>query len=77
MTYTQLLHLVKLDLSDSPPDITVLNQNWDTLDEFLSGIESTVQEAGGGFIKYTGPFPNNPRPQTLFFEAFNDFGGGN
>lgn len=28
-------NLHKIDLADSPPDITVLNQNWDTIDEEL------------------------------------------
>lgn len=33
---TPNLNLHKIDLTDAPPDITVLNQNWDTLDEELT-----------------------------------------
>ena len=31
-TQTTNLKLVRIDLNDAPPDITVLNQNWDKLD---------------------------------------------
>jgi hypothetical protein len=36
-------NLHKIDLTDAPPDITVLNQNWDIIDEELHDIESNVQ----------------------------------
>ena len=39
--------LHKIDLNDAPPDITVLNQNCDTIDEELSSIGETVEEALG------------------------------
>ena len=44
---TTNLGLHKIDLNDAPPDITVLNQNWDTIDEELSNIGDTVEEALG------------------------------
>ena len=33
---TKNYNLHKIDLTDAPPDITVLNQNWDTLDAELA-----------------------------------------
>jgi hypothetical protein len=47
-TTTTNLKLHKIDLSDAPPDITVLNQNWDTLDaklkEHSDKLDSKVSE---------------------------------
>jgi len=37
-TLTTNYHLVKINLTDSPPDITVLNPNFDTLDTVLKGV---------------------------------------
>ena len=37
---TANLNLHKIDLTDAPPDITVLNQNWDTLDEKVHNLET-------------------------------------
>ena len=42
---TPNLNLHKIDLTDAPPDITVLNQNWDILDEKLSNVPE-VDESG-------------------------------
>jgi len=39
---TTNLKLHKIDLTDSPPDITVLNANWDTLDTAVTGKQATV-----------------------------------
>jgi hypothetical protein len=39
---TTNFNLHKIDLTDAPPDITVLNQNWDIIDENLGG--------GGGIL---------------------------
>ncbi len=44
-TYTTNYNLTKIDLNDAPPDITVLNQNWDTIDEELGNIGDTVEQA--------------------------------
>ena len=35
--------LHKIDLTDAPPDITVLNQNWDTVDDILKSKYSYVK----------------------------------
>lgn len=35
-------NLHKIDLNDAPPDITVLNQNWDTIDAELKGRATLV-----------------------------------
>ena len=32
-------NLHKIDLTDAPPDITVLNQNWDTIDRELGAVK--------------------------------------
>lgn len=34
--------LHKIDLTDAPPDITVLNQNWDTIDSELKELNETI-----------------------------------
>lgn len=39
---TPKLGLHKIDLTDAPPDITVLNDNWDKLDEVLGNTSSDV-----------------------------------
>ena len=44
-TYTTNYNLTKIDLKDSPPDITAINNNWDTIDEELGAIGETVEEA--------------------------------
>jgi hypothetical protein len=48
-TYTTNYNLHKIDLTDAPPDITVLNGNWDIIDAKLheaqgGGSKSTVVE---------------------------------
>lgn len=41
-TYTTNYNLTKIALTDAPPDITVLNANWDTIDAKLKNIETTA-----------------------------------
>lgn len=41
-TYTTNYNLTKIALTDAPPDITVLNKNWDTVDAKLKSIETTA-----------------------------------
>lgn len=42
--YTTNYNLTKIDLTDAPPDITVLNSNWDTIDEMLKTIAEGPQD---------------------------------
>lgn len=39
-TYTTNYNLTKIDLNDAPPDITVINSNWDTIDAELKTLSS-------------------------------------
>lgn len=39
-TYTTNYNLHKIDLTDAPPDITVINANWDTIDAELKKVEN-------------------------------------
>lgn len=43
-------NLHKIDLNDSPPDITVLNQNFDILDEKMKDLEDGAVPIEGGTI---------------------------
>lgn len=43
---TTNLSLHKIDLTDAPPDITVLNPNWDKLDEEITNLAAEVSSAG-------------------------------
>ena len=43
---TTNLALTKIELTDAPPDITVLNANWDTLDEAVTGKQSKITATG-------------------------------
>lgn len=53
MKLTQFLSLKKIDLSDSPPDITVINDNWDKIDSELNPtIDPTATPTGNtGLVK--------------------------
>lgn len=42
---TTNFNLHKIDLTDAPPDITVLNQNWDTLDTELKNTVDAITDA--------------------------------
>lgn len=46
---TTNFNLHKIDLTDAPPDITVLNENFDIIDAELH----TLKEEGGGAPSYT------------------------
>ena len=60
-TYTENFNLTKISLGDSPPDITVLNANFDTIDEFmdeitrgkvsLTGTGNTIFQSSGSISK--------------------------
>lgn len=50
-TYTQNYNLRKIDLKDAPPDITVLNANWDIVDEELQNINEELQALAFGSTK--------------------------
>lgn len=41
-TYTTNYNLTKIALTDAPPDITVINGNWDVLDAKLKAVETNV-----------------------------------
>lgn len=46
MKQTTNYNLVKPELTDSPPDITVMNPNWDTIDEKLREFEEENENIG-------------------------------
>lgn len=52
-TYTPNYNLVKIELADSPPDITVLNENFDTIDTELRNA--------GGFVYMKTSIPIEDR----------------
>ena len=60
-TYTDNFNLTKISLGDSPPDITVLNSNFDTIDSLLdeitgervslTGMGNTIFQSSGTIAK--------------------------
>ena len=50
-TTTANYNFTKIELTDSPPDITVLNGNFDTIDSALHGVSSQL----GGLAFYVDP----------------------
>lgn len=64
-TYTSNFNFVKPALTDAPPDITVMNQNWDKIDEKLHEVigregssksivvEATIEATRWGTNLYT------------------------
>lgn len=44
--------LNKIELTDSPPDITVINENWDKIDALFT-ISNTIYTSGSGSDAYT------------------------
>lgn len=40
-TYTENYNFTKIDLADSPPDITAINANWDTVDATLKELSES------------------------------------
>ena len=51
---TENLGLHKIDLNDAPPDITVLNQNWDIIDEEVTNISKNITPEAIGAVDKTG-----------------------
>lgn len=51
---TENLGLHKIDLNDAPPDITVLNQNWDIIDEEVANISENITPEAIGAVDKTG-----------------------
>ena len=81
MLTTTNLQLKKPELTDVP-DITAFGSNWDTLDDAYEENEQAHEEIlaklnakGGGFIQYTGTFPAQPKPNTLYGEIIADYSG--
>lgn len=73
---TTNFNLHKIDLTDAPPDITVLNQNWDTIDSKLKQIEqynSDMTPASIGAVPLDGSVPMTGQLQTtkIFFDRSN------
>lgn len=50
---TTNFNLHKIDLTDAPPDITVLNENWDTIDNELKN-----REVSAFLVTFTGTASN-------------------
>lgn len=56
-------NLHKIDLSDSPPDITMINPNWDEIDRLLKSLSdalggidlTTIQQKLSGHLEETMP----------------------
>lgn len=45
-------NLHKIDLSDAPPDITVLNQNWDVIDTELKRQAEATPDVSGQIAQH-------------------------
>jgi len=51
---TTNFNLHKIDLTDAPPDITVLNQNWDTIDQnMVKGVPLIINVTGNSTNGYS------------------------
>ena len=64
--------LNKIDLTDAPPDITVLNANWDKVDTEMKNNYDKAQTAqtaadGKTTVIFASEIPANAAPGTLFF----------
>ena len=63
--YTTNYNLHKIELTDAPPDITVLNDNWDTVDAKLKELsESSVGETIKSYAVYPFSFTGSEFPYT-------------
>lgn len=51
---TPNLALHKIDLTDAPPDITVLNQNWDIIDEQVKTLQDDVERQSSDYLPLSG-----------------------
>lgn len=58
-TRTTNYNLVKIELTDSPPDITVLNENFDIIDEELGKV--------GGFVFMEESIPAENRQENKLY----------
>ena len=58
-THTPNYNLVKIELADSPPDITVLNENFDTIDTELKNA--------GGFVYMKTSVPTEERTSNKLY----------
>lgn len=69
-------NLHKIDLNDSPPDITVLNQNFDTIDEKLkeameSSGDISPESIGAMPLDGSVPMSGQLHTQKVFFDRSN------
>ena len=68
--------LHKIDLTDAPPDITVLNPNFDTIDKELKGLHDAV--ATPYLIREGTDIPVNERASgKIYFKVTSKQSGGN
>lgn len=73
-TTTTNFGLIKPELTDAPPDITVMNDNWDKVDTQLSNIV-TYYNAGKSADDLTDPLALIPLSSTVNAELYAIFGG--
>lgn len=59
MLTTSRLGLKKIELTDSPPDITVLNTNWDIIEQYMMKGDSSITSMAAGSLA------NRPAAGTL------------
>lgn len=71
---TTNFNLHKIDLTDAPPDITVLNQNWDKIDTRMANIV-TYYIANKSADDLTDPLALIPLSSTLNAELYAILGG--
>lgn len=71
---TTNFNLHKIDLTDAPPDITVLNENWDKIDTRMSNIV-TYYNADKSADDLTDPLALIPLNSTLNGELYAILGG--
>ena len=55
MLYTTNYDLAKIELKDSPADITVINQNWDTIDQALKTVDGKTGGKISGVVELDSP----------------------
>ena len=77
---TTNLGLHKIDLTDAPPDITVLNQNWETIDTELFNTVNKVAvyysaDTNKSADNLTDPFALIPLSSTVNGELYSILGG--
>ena len=67
--YTENYNLTKIDLHDAPPDITVLNPNWDTLD-------AKLKEHSDKLANHTGELNEHSEELESLRNALSNVGDG-